>query len=173
MKVSLLQGADGMEEAGTYKLGTNLSSPLELVEPSVELGRGGSEALFCLPITLQSLRKHSGRAGKGNVEQVETRCEHGSFESLFGDLWSIAFSALLSLPHELPHSMCTSSTINSLGKFGFSGHLMVCIVCSVSSCDSVLAGCALPWLCALRLALKGGKVYLPREPWSLLLGRNI
>ena len=52
MKVSLLQGADGMEEAGTHKLGTNLSSPLELVEPSVELGRGGSEALFYLPVTL-------------------------------------------------------------------------------------------------------------------------
>lgn len=112
-------------------------------------------------------------AGKGNAGQVENRCEHGSFESLCADLWSIAFSALSRLPRELFHSMCARGTINSLGKFGFSDHLIVCIVCSVSASDSVLAGHALPWLCALGLSLTEGKVGLPRERWSPLLGRNI
>lgn len=95
------------------------------------------------------------RAGNRNAEQVETRCEHGSFESLWADLWGIAFSALSSPPYKLPHSMCTSGMINSLGKFDFFDHLLVCVVCSLSSCDSVLVGCALPWLGALGLALKG------------------
>lgn len=54
--------------------------------------------------------------------------------------------------------MCTSGTVNSPGKFGFSSHPVVCVVCSVSNWDSVLVGCA-P---ALGLAPKGRRICAPR-----------
>lgn len=81
-----------------------------------------------------------------------------SFEGLCTDLGSIALPALLSLYLEPLHSMCTSGRVNSPGKLGSSNHQMVCVVCSVSSWDSVLVGYA-P---ALGLALKGTKICLPR-----------
>lgn len=89
---------------------------------------------------------------------MEARCELAHLK-VCAQTWAVLLCLLfLSLPLEPLHSMCTSGTVNSPGKFGFSNHQKVCVVCSVSGCDSVLVGCA-P---VLGLALKGRKICPPR-----------
>lgn len=71
------------------------------MEPSVELGRQGSEVLFYFTCEVCGDIQGIQRVGERNADQVGARCEQGSFEKLCTDLWGIVLSALLSLQHVL------------------------------------------------------------------------
>lgn len=82
---------------------------------------------------------------------MEARCEPAHLK-VCAQTWAVVLCLLFWI------CPSNSGTVNSPGKFGFCSHWTVCVVCSVSIWDSVLAGCA-P---ALGLALKGRKICPPR-----------
>lgn len=114
-----------MEETGTYRLGTSLSSSLELMEPSVELGRQGVK--FCFALLAKSAQTFKAFSGQGRG--MQTRWEP---DVSVVHLKNCARTCgALFPPFSRVCSMCSSGTVSSLGKFGFLDCPMVCVVCSV------------------------------------------